>query len=432
MMVDYAVPTILTEEAYTIRSMRAIPNGNYNSEFECGSSLAEGVFSNQILGVAGTSVIVNNFTDKSIVMIDRWNGVVTIPPIPFEKAASKGMVGTILIEVVHVKPRRYMDDVDPTYNRYARFHKRKSKTLRKEFYRDRKITGEDSPAVSNQITWITIPNAVEKMEAVDSGVFVQEAGVVLALADTNVLFVHPDTPTSDLIDYFPHDQGVNNEFTMRLCINDTSHRFNAAFINIGGLVVNVPITRSAKDKDGIHCNRQLGTGRRRRDMIQEYYEFDDPKSPIKVFNSREAATTMGDPSKYYDHEINKVKQTTTTVKAETDLNLAEIRRQELEDEQIRKEAESMRKLREEIRQQLIQEEKEEKDKLAQEAQRKAQIAKANAEAAAAKLQEEKHKRQTVIDASSNRSKLLTEVAKTITAVVGVVLSVLAVVKLKSN
>lgn len=370
------------------------------------------------------SLIIRNYTGADIVVIDRNGCAIAIPYI--ETQENHRYAGSIIVEEIKTRPRVH-GWTDPTYDKYKPLLKRKRNISRDEFYRESK-SGEADPKLVDYIDFYSFPSFDTLMEKYGGAFYCHELDLVFTTPYVKTNVIHPSTRAAELAELFKDQDMIDGGLSFKLLINDPQHLYAKAFINVGGMVIEVPLQRKTVEAPGVIITRQRGGGADPAAPIVNQYSLDDEELPIRIFKSYSEAEAYGDPTKAVELGIRRTILKTAEKKAEADLEKVSYQQQDLkaktEADMLKADAEN-RRLREELEWQRLRSELERERHAMEETLRverernkvEAERLEAEAKRRRAQAEEEFQKRKESADKADYTRRVFMEITKIIAAVV---------------
>lgn len=262
--------------------------------------------------VMQTNVI--NYTGFPIVCLDSLNRVQIIPPA--DDLNSERYAGCILFELVSGKALQHADEAALIWKRYSEVGTHNGNGVSNYYYQPHGLDEAPKYQGSN-IHQFLVRDAIVALNEHDGSFYHPETDLVImttTAASTGDLVVHPRTDSTYLS---KKDFDNANDKTITHQIRVNNRRSNATYVNIGGDVVEVPNLKNPNLEEGVYLRRFICRGGSRSKLIsEEHYGFKDPRCPLNLFDSEDAAMTNGHPDKLLDLNIAKTKRETEMLKAE--------------------------------------------------------------------------------------------------------------------
>lgn len=370
------------------------------------------VADSQLYGSSAAQVNVINYTDSNIVSLDKWNRVNIIPPCLNDANGKRLHDGAIFIEIVNSKALQSADLGARIYKRYRSLNVLHKGEIGSYFYKD--PNHEEAPKwQGNQIHQFSIGEAIEQLNDLGGSFYCPNSDLVfmtMEAAETGELVLHPNTDVATLAEL-----GIEEEccrvITHQISVNNM--RSKEAWVNIAGDVVNLPNSRDPNKPTGVFIRRlENRRGVKIREIISEYFAFDDPNCPLNIFDSETAAITNGHPDKAVELEIVKTKLLTEKAKSDNARENQDFQQKKIENDKI------------------IEDERLKTEAAQAKAARDAADAQAKARAAQAKVDEEKAEHARKENKQTHRSRMLEIAGKIALAVAGIVTAGLSIYRLK--
>lgn len=267
-------------------------------------------------GAIGVSVTVINYTNDPIIYLDRNNNVMTIMPqinrgvdafgssiVPDAYAKYQG---TIVIEIVQTRNLRDINQQDYRFQQYKKIRELQTNEMSRYHYSDLSEIDHIPRDVSNQVYQYIIPNAQQLINEKQDAFYIEAANIVIMGNNVRELVLHPDTPTSVLLELdksIPHERSIMQH---NLFVVDPECIYSNCYINIGGSVIRLPVRRDARDAPGVYvATNAYDKGIKVKTEIK-HYALSDETSPIRLFHTPKDAATYGNPDKLI--ELEQLKQ----------------------------------------------------------------------------------------------------------------------------
>lgn len=328
---DFKVPDVLQSSNYEMHHFPVcISNLATGFKFPAThiSSVARDILSGICVGHILDSVIVTNYTQKAISVIDRFNRVRTINPTYNLHSEQSGFEGCVVVEKIIGRNHYVGGDQDVNYRKYISMEALKQKDNVRGFYEI-----DDPYDLTEQYHYFeqTIIRDIDKSLNQHSGAFyIGVTDLVFVSTDpTNVTFLHPLTDSYTKMTLCP-SYGSESTTGVELFINDREHTMTRAFTNMGGVVLEVPIQRNPSLRNGIYVSTTTIDEFRKVNRSTKYYNFTDTDSPVRVFDSRNDAESKGSNDAILEKQILDLKQEIARAKEELELKKQETARISLE------------------------------------------------------------------------------------------------------
>lgn len=134
--------------------------------------------------------------------------------------------------------------------------------------------------------------------------------VIESVNDGDLCYVHPRSKKSLLDKVVKRTREDVRSLNIDVYINDHDNFLSKAFVNICGISREVPVCARPSEEEGIYVTINGVTTR---------YDLRDENREFKVFDSKSAANTYGNPERIWEERINQIKQE----QAETKIKLEE-------------------------------------------------------------------------------------------------------------
>lgn len=188
-----------------------------------------------------------NYTSKPILVVDRWNCLVVIPPCEIDR----GHKGCIVIEQVHSKPnyydKEYVNNVTSEFRDFAN-GSLKPHMARSMFYID--LGPLDPTATLNLVTWAVIEDAENKLSDYNGAVYMEEFDLCIGSVGNKKHMIHPRSTPDEIMSAYSRK---NSDFlSVQFFINDPTYQYSKKFIKLGTEVHEVPVFRLNCRESGIY------------------------------------------------------------------------------------------------------------------------------------------------------------------------------------
>lgn len=370
------------------------------------------------------AVIITNYTDQPIVLIDRDNRARTIQPSELTHSGEVEFMNAVVIEKITVKQQRLNNSKDEAFHRYSKIRQLLRRSTVRGFYEGYGVV--DNPEDYHFLDQAVINNVEYHLTNNGGAVYLEAMGYVIAHPDTqNVTFLHPHTDSITKMELCPTAANESSAF-LELIINDTEHLYEKVFVNLAGQVMEIPVQRNPLLENGIHYVTGVLDNFRNKDKSSHYFQFGDKLCPIKIFGSKSEAETMGDVSTIAEQEILRLKH---------DLALSKERVERLKNEQAEKSIEITRMNHADRKEELTakNEERERNEKVATATYRR-EISEQKYKATQAQIARERSvveaERNAKIETTSFWRKMAAESVKVVAAAVSIAATVFAWIKLR--
>lgn len=316
-MAKLLIPEIVASNHFKTISYRARPHmgrltADYLSSITA-TEISKTLFQYQGHGSVTNMVTIANFSDSSILVIDKNNIARLIPPNRDNISLSEH--GTVRVEIVrtrHLYPGDGDISIHETYSKQLTNHDDVERT---EFYKP--DTDGSLVTTKNHLTTFIFTDIKAVGNCYGGYFYHKESDLVFVTESTSGLPVHPSTSYKEKLKH-SNPNAECDTFSLNIYLNDPLNNYGRAYVNICGIVQEIPVTRNTGDKAEIFIGKNMIDRAIPSKIVYEHYPLDNDSVPIKVYHTAEDAATHGNPDKLVEIEIQKLKAETVRLKAELD------------------------------------------------------------------------------------------------------------------
>lgn len=312
---EYKIPTALRSDRFTLNSL-PIDITKIGDSFAYPTiKLSQGavcLLGSPYTGNILDAVILTNYTNHPLTLIDRDNRARTIEPVCLSHPGEFDFIDAVVIERIIVKQETFNAKPDSAFHKYAKLNPLRRRANVKAFYDSYNVDGR--PEDYHFLDQAIIHNVDSLLKSHDGGFYIETMGYVVTQPDTaNVTYIHPQTDSITKMELCPSASNESSAF-FELFLNDTDHLYEKAFTNLTGVVIEIPIQRNSQLPNGIHYVTGNLDQYRNRSKSTYHYGFDNEDCPIKIFSSKVDAATLGNADTIAEKEILRLKHENSLAK----------------------------------------------------------------------------------------------------------------------
>lgn len=318
-MTKLLIPDIVSTSHFKTVSYRARPyQGRLTADYLSGvtaSDISKSLMQYQGQGVIANITTVVNYSDSPLIVIDKNNIARLVPPLRDNVRLSES--GTVRIEIVRTRNVEGCNGDLDLHETYAKYLKNPEDIERTEFYKP-ETNSECCVTRKNHLITYIFTDIKAAINTYGGYFYHKESDLVIVGVTTNGLPIHPSTSYKERLKHSDNKASCDM-FSLNIYLNDPLNTYGRAYVNIAGIVQEIPVTRNTGDKPEIFIGKNMVDKTIPTKIVYAHYPLDDENVPIKVYHTAEDAATYGNPEKIVDLEIQRLKAEAVRLKAELDV-----------------------------------------------------------------------------------------------------------------